>query len=403
MRILFVATRAWPAIGGAEMLMRHVSDALAVDHEVSVLALRTDEGPATRLSNGLTLPPPFDPFEENGVRYSPLVLSGRHRAALLPLGLQVTPGTRRYAFGRARRSAAAVYAAVVGRVIAEQAAGADIVHTWSTDLLGAAGVRAAAIAGARSVVTPFLHVGQWGEDPASVQVYKDTDRVIALLETEKTSLAGLGAPREKVGVCGACTPGLETGGGARIRESHRIGGALVVFVGVRRPYKGADILQAALPHLRELVPDATIAFVGPGEPVHSSPGSGVVDAGAVDPEDLAAWMDAADLLCLPSAHEIYPTSILEAWSIGTPVVTSDILTLTELMTQSGGGVAVPRDAATLGKALGRLLSDPTRLADLGARGQAFWRANGTPASVAACHVRQYEEVLSADSGHQLVA
>ena len=394
MRVLFVVDKAWPGVGGVETLVRHVAGALAEDHQVSVLALRIDDGPSTRLSNGLTLPPPFEPFADGKVGYKPLVLSRRRRAKLLPLALQIVPVARRYAYSRVRRAFAATYASVVGPAIAEHADGADVIHTWTTDLVAAAGVRAARLMGARSVITPFLHVGQWGADHTSVRTYKKADRVVGLLETEKQSLVDLGVPAERVGVCGACTPGLTRDGMQSIREKYGISGPIVLFVGVRRSYKGVDLLLEASPRVAEKMPDVTFAFVGPGDAIGAPGGVNTVDAGRVESGELAAWMEEADLLCLPSAHEIFPTSILEAWSYRTPVLASNIPPLCELMTRSGGGQVTERDPAAVANGIVKFLSDPGELRKCGERGEAFWRANHTPEAVAKCYAQQYTQLLS---------
>jgi glycosyltransferase involved in cell wall biosynthesis len=268
-----------------------------------------------------------------------------------------------------------------------------VVHTWTTDLLAAAGVRAARAVGAPAFVTPFLHVGQWGADRTSVRTYCRADRVVGLLETEKRQLVELGVPAEKVGVCGACTPPLADPG-VRVRDLHRIEGPLVLFVGARRAYKGVDQLLAAAPAVTARIPAATFAFVGPGDPIEAPPGVRAIDAGKVEPAELTAWLSEADLLCLPSRHEIYPTSILEAWSRGTPVLTSDIPTLQELIDRSGGGRTAPRRPAAIAAAILEMLRDPAALREQGRRGEAFWRANGTPEAVAECYLRQYAELTA---------
>jgi len=50
----------------------------------------------------------------------------------------------------------------------------------------------------------------------------------------------------------------------------------------------------------------------------------VLDAGRVSEGDKYDWLAAADLLCLPSLGETFGVVILEAWSVGTPAVVSDI-------------------------------------------------------------------------------
>ena len=390
MRIVFVARRYWPAVGGVESHIRHLARELAAEHDVTVLARRIDHGPTTTLEDSLRRLPAFAPFTDGGVRVEQLVIPLARRILLAPLVLQVTPVLRRWAYGRARCAAAWLYARSAAPLLARSFRGADVVHMWGSDLLAAAVQRAARRAGVPCVVTPFAHPGQWGDDPASAIAYRSADRVIALLQTEAETYRRLGAAKERVSVCGVCSPAVPAGHGDEIRRLFAIDGPLVLYLGVRRPYKGYDILLQALPHLAAAAPDVTVAFVGPGPRL---PGCGavprVLDVGAVDDEDRARWLAAADLLCLPSAGEILPVSILEAWSVGTPVLTSDIPTLSELMAVSGGGRTTAREPRALAAAMTALLSDQAERRRLAQAGYAFWATGYTPEAVARWHASLY--------------
>ena len=71
-----------------------------------------------------------------------------------------------------------------------------------------------------------------------------------------------------------------------------------------------------------------------------------IDAGFADDDDRAGWLEAADVVCLPSEAEIFPLTLLKAWSVGTPVVTSDLPPLVELLKKAGGGLTSPRTRGT---------------------------------------------------------
>lgn len=390
LRLLFVARRYWPAVGGVESFLRDLARQLAREHKVTVLARRIDDGQTTRLSDSLTGPPPFEPFDDGGVRVVPLDISGTRRAALVPLLAYVVPGFRRYAWGRARIPTAELYARVVAPLIAEHAQAADVIHTWSGDLLGLAGARAARLCGVASVITPFAHPNQYGTGPVDVVAYRATDRIVALLDADAAVYRGLGVPSKQIVVCGVGSDGVPAGHGEEIRRRYRIDGPLVVFLGVRRSYKGFDLLLQAAPHVAQAVAKTTFAFLGPGDPVPDRVGGArIIDAGFVDERERAGWLEAADLLCLPSEAEIFPVSVLEAWSVYTPVVLSDIPSLAELAARSGGGVAVPREARALASTIASLLLDAERLRRLGVAGHAFWVAHHTIDAVAQWYERQY--------------
>src|SRR5436190_6541590 len=157
MRLVFVARAYWPAIGGVEGFVRLLGRELSQRHEVTVLAQRVDRGTSNRLTDTLDPPPAFSPFRDGDVQVAQIRVPRARRALLSPLVYQVTPGLRRYAFGRNRIAAAALYARVAAPVIVEQLRGADAVHVFGGDLIKAAAVAAARQARVPVALTPFVH------------------------------------------------------------------------------------------------------------------------------------------------------------------------------------------------------------------------------------------------------
>jgi glycosyltransferase involved in cell wall biosynthesis len=396
LRLLFVSRRYWPAVGGVETFLRHLVRGLAERHDVTVLAQRVDDGPTERLTDSLRPPPSFEPFLDGAARIEPLRISLPRRMRMAPLVTQVVPGLRRYAYGSARVTAAKLYAQVVAPEIGRHVRGLDAVHMFGGDLVAAATLRAARSARVPGVVTPFAHAGQYGVGPADLFAYDTADRVVALLEDDASVYRRLGVPGDRIETCGVCSPGVPAGRGAEIRRRYGIDGPLVLFLGVRREYKGYDLLLEAAPTVAASVPGVTFAFAGPGPSVAPPPGVRVVDAGFVDDDERAGWLEAADLLCLPSEAEIFPLSVLEAWSVGTPVVTSDLPPLVELLARSHGGLTAAREPHALASTISALLADPARAAALGQAGCEFWLRECTVDAVIARHVRLYEELLESE-------
>lgn len=396
MRITFVTHRYSAWIGGTESFLHGLSHELAQRHEVMVLAHRIDPGPSDRLTDSLRPPPTFEPFLDGGVRVKPLRFSRLRSAALAPLVFQVVPGLRRYAYGPIRRPAASLYAHVVGPVIANEARRAEVIHVLSGGFLGAAAVRAAQLCGAPAVVTAFIHRHQWGDDPTSAAVYRSADRVVALLEVEAQIYRELGVAPERICVCGLGVTAVNARGGGELRRSHGIEGPLVLFLGARREYKGADVLLAAAREIGKHVPNVTLAFVGPGDPlVVESSMPRVLEIPPVGEDGRAAWLDAADVLCLPSAAESFGLVVVEAWSVRKPVVVSDIPTLRELVGDAEGGIVAAREAPAVAEAVVRLLTDPATAARLGDRGYRRWADRYTIEYVARRHESMYESLTKA--------
>lgn len=87
----------------------------------------------------------------------------------------------------------------------------------------------------------------------------------------------------------------------------------------------------------------------------------VLFAGRKTAGEVARWMQAADVLCLPSWNEGVPNVILEAFACGQRVVASDVGGIAEVLTQPFLGRLVPAgDAAALAQALGEELSRPAQ-------------------------------------------
>lgn len=91
-------------------------------------------------------------------------------------------------------------------------------------------------------------------------------------------------------------------------------------------------------------------------------------------DDVRSLLGAADLLLMP-AESLYakmdiPLVVLEAMSLGVPIVVADVPPLSELLTSEVGVAVAPRDSARLAEAVLDLAADPARLAEMGRRARA---------------------------------
>jgi glycosyltransferase involved in cell wall biosynthesis len=84
---------------------------------------------------------------------------------------------------------------------------------------------------------------------------------------------------------------------------------------------------------------------------------------------------------------------LEAWSVGTPVIVSELPTLCELVGGAGGGITVPRDCEALARAMVVLLNDPARLASLGRAGHDRWLSTYSTSTVVEQHDALYRTLI----------
>jgi len=150
------------------------------------------------------------------------------------------------------------------------------------------------------------------------------------------------APRaEVIAVHPGFSSGLTTPNNARERRLRIVRrDDYLLFVGTAEPRKGLDTLLDALSE--PALVDRTLVVVGPrgwgGVDVRQEAeargiGDRVTVTGQVDDADLAALYAGASLLVMPSRAEGFGLPVLEAMTLGVPVVTSDDPAMREV----GGG------------------------------------------------------------------
>ena len=163
-------------------------------------------------------------------------------------------------------------------------------------------------------------------------------------------------------------PGLDT---QRFRPvPRRPGPRKVLFVGGRFEEKGGPELMAALAPM--LGPDLELHVVTP-EATPAGEGVVVHRLGSADPELLDLLQQAA-VLALPTRGDSNPWVLLEAMACGTPVVSTDVGAIPELLDGGRSGLVVPvGDVAALRAALTAVLDDDALAARLAAAGQAAVR------------------------------
>lgn len=140
---------------------------------------------------------------------------------------------------------------------------------------------------------------------------------------------------------------------------------IVVYVGTISEHKGVLELLEASRRLGADVPKSTVVFVGDGPELKriqseaESSGGRIIAAGRVGHDDVARYISASDLLCLPSWNEGMPNVVREAHASGRPVVATDVGGIPEAVHHPDLGRLVPaKDAARLAEALIEILREP---------------------------------------------
>jgi glycosyltransferase involved in cell wall biosynthesis len=167
-----------------------------------------------------------------------------------------------------------------------------------------------------------------------------------------------------------------------------------------RPGKGMETLIDALPRVLAGHPDAQLAILGEGEELEAlrrrAQLGGVANAvHFLGPRaDPLAALRGMDVFVHPSWAEAFPYVILEAMSLGTAIVASDVGGIREALQDGESGLLVtPRDSAALANALLSMLDDPGRRARMGAIALGSVRQRFTDEAMIDRLVDVYDELM----------
>jgi len=131
---------------------------------------------------------------------------------------------------------------------------------------------------------------------------------------------------------------------------------LCLYVGRFSNRKGILRVDAALQKMRHR---AQVAYLGSGE---LWPGfDGILFKGSVEHDMLPVWMNAADVLVLPTLAEGCCNVIAEAMACGLPVVSSDIEDIRWQVPADGAVLVDPQDTDAIASVLDDLAENPARL------------------------------------------
>lgn len=185
------------------------------------------------------------------------------------------------------------------------------------------------------------------------------------------------------------------------RGSGDHGNPVVLYGGALRSRKALAVLLVALVELRRSFPRATLLLAGDGEQrsalERQARELGIVEAvrflGAVPRQEMARWYGSVDIFCLPSIYEGFPVTILEAMSVGLPIVATTVAGIPEAVEEGVSGYLVePEDARALAAALGRLAGDPALRRRMGTAASRTVRERYTIRAISARYFALFEEL-----------
>ena len=381
MKILFVAQRYHPFVGGVETQTRLVLKELAEEHDIEVAAVQFEDYAVPnrlRLLDDSLLLPSYDSYVDGDIPVHALTPTLSDRLRMLPIAARAIPRLTRHKFHALRRFGYPFYRRVYAPKLKALMEGVDVVHSIAGGYLGWTAQEVAREHGVPFVVTPYVHPGQHGDDPDSIAYYSRSDAVLALLETDRELLVDLGVPRDRIHLYGVVPLLPDTADGLGFRQRHGLGtDPLVLFVGRMVDYKGIDALRRATPLIWAEDPRVQFVFIGPGSDTVQAELAAFDDRmhvlGFVSAQEKADAYAACDLFCMPSKFEILPAVYLEAWTYAKPVIGGPAHGLRALIEGNDGGLVTDQTPDGVANAVTRLLTDDDLRSRMGANGQQLVR------------------------------
>jgi glycosyltransferase involved in cell wall biosynthesis len=149
----------------------------------------------------------------------------------------------------------------------------------------------------------------------------------------------------------------------------------VLFLARLHERKRPRVLLEAADLLAERFPNVTFSIVGPDEGEGAEVrnlaqkldpnGQRVRVEGALQPHETLGRMRQSSIYVLPSANEPFPMSVLEAMSVGIPVVINDDCGLSDAVRTGDAGVVTAGSATSVAEAISSLLGDEKRRNEMG--------------------------------------
>jgi glycosyltransferase involved in cell wall biosynthesis len=284
-----------------------------------------------------------------------------------------------------------LYVAAMRGQIVEASRGVDVLHYFGNgpEMLGFAAEAAARKIGAKFVIEPALHEGQWGDKWFDAILYKRADLLLAHTRHEAGVLERMGISPSKIRTIVHGVDFCDSGDGERFLRKHGIAGPVVLFLGRKTKEKGVERLLNAWPGVAEKFPEATLVIAGPKSadfeklkaemrnsdeflnPQSAEARTRILNLDNLPEGEKQDALAACDLLCVPSEGESFGMVYFEAWFYKKPVVALDLPVLRETVGNAKAGLLVRDDYRNVADGICELLHNPHQRSEMGERGCKF--------------------------------
>ncbi len=161
------------------------------------------------------------------------------------------------------------------------------------------------------------------------------------------------------------------------RQKYQLPEHFLLYVGTIEPRKNLSTLLQAYASVASQMPDHRLVIVGPKgwmvENIIQQTGQFNISdkvhfTGYVEQDDLPVIYNLADVFIYPSVYEGFGLPVLEAMACGTPVISSNVSSMPEIVGNAGVLIA-PNNSQALAQSLLELINDPVARQRLSIKGQ----------------------------------
>lgn len=278
---------------------------------------------------------------------------------------------------------------------------ADVVHIFSASYSSFLLAPLPAMLVARALGKPIVLNYRSGQAPDHLKGSAIARKSIARVALNIVPSRFLVDVFRAFGIEASIIPNIVDPGLFRYRERHPLRPRLLSTRNFDALYNVATTIRA-FRAVQDRWPDAALTLVGGGpqeEALRALAGQlglrNVTFVGRVNPDEIARFYADNDIYVQSSDIDNMPTSVLEAFACGLPVVSTEAGGVPAILTHGEHGLLAPLgDWETMGRHILKLLDDPDYARSLAANGHATTHAYTWPA-VRQQWVRAYRSVLRA--------
>lgn len=167
-----------------------------------------------------------------------------------------------------------------------------------------------------------------------------TDKIICVSQYEKNAALNAGVPDNKISVIHNGTPAFTAECKTEVSPypTQNTSTTNYLFAGRLDKAKGFDILIAAMQKVTNNSIRLTVAGISESEVPEHAKLNNITYLGWMNSKDLISYFAHADALVLPSRWEGFPMVVLEAMSLGVPVIASNCTSLSEAVKHNVTGI-----------------------------------------------------------------